>query len=129
MALKNVLLIDDEKFFCQLAKMNLEMSEKYKVFVAFNGKDGIKMAKKIKPDLILLDIMMPKMDGFEVLRVLKEDPKTMAIPVIMLSAKSEEKTKIKASEMFCSYYVMKPVEAIELMDRIDWVLSMSGKQK
>jgi DNA-binding response OmpR family regulator len=127
MSARNVLVIDDERLFCGLAKMNLEMSGRYKVSVAFNGKDGIKIARKFKPDVILLDIMMPKMDGFEVLQQLKQDSKTMAIPVIMLSAKSEDKAKIKASEMDSAYYITKPIEAKELMEKIEWVLGLSGK--
>ncbi len=129
MSVKNVLLIDDERFFCELAKMNLEASGRFAVSVAFNGKDGIKMARKIRPDVILLDIIMPKMDGYEVLKALKQDPKTMAVPVIMLSAKSEDSSKVKASEMYSEYYITKPIEADELIGKIEWVLSLAGKRR
>lgn len=126
---RNVLMIDDEKSFCKLSKMNLEMTGKYSVLTATNGADGIKIAKKARPDIILLDIIMPTMDGLEVLKILKEDKKTMDIPVVMLSAKGEDETKIKASELYSTYYITKPVSAEDLMAKIEWVLEISGRQK
>lgn len=122
---RTVLLIDDEENFCKLAKMNLEQTGKYKVFISFNGKDGIKKTKEIKPDVVLLDIMMPKMDGFEVLKTIKEDKETMRTPVIMLSAIDDDKSKIKASEMYSHHYITKPVNPDELMSKIDWVLNLA----
>lgn len=124
---KKVLIIDDEMQFCELVRMNFEMSGKFLVFKAFDGKDGIKKANGVNPDIILLDIMMPKMDGFEVLQVLKQDPKTMEIPIIMLSARSEDAAKIKASEMYSTYYITKPVSADELIAKIEWALGLPGK--
>jgi len=72
MGMTDILLIDDERSFAELVKMNLELTGKYRVFLASNGKDGISIAKDIKPNIILLDITMPGMDGFEVLEALKK---------------------------------------------------------
>ena len=126
---KGILIIDDERSFTELVRMNLEMSGKFQVAVANDGRDGIAMAKDLKPDVILLDVMMPKMDGFEVLNALKKNPKTLSIPVIMLSAKSDDASKIAASSLYSQYYVTKPIDADELVAKIEWVLNLSGKKK
>jgi len=124
---KNVLMIDDEENFCKLTQLNLEETGEYAVFTAFDGQDGLNVAKKIKPDIILLDIMMPKMDGFTVLKVLKENKKTMDIPVIMLTAKGEDESKLKASELYSTYYITKPVSVEDLRAKIEWVLNLKGR--
>ena len=72
---KKILIIDDEKDFGYFLKFNLELIKKFKVFNATNGKAGIKLARRKKPDLIILDIMMPGLDGFDVLTILKENMK------------------------------------------------------
>ena len=125
---KKVLMIDDERGFCNVVKMNLQLTQKFDVVTAFNGKEGIKLAKKIKPDIVLLDIMMPGMDGFEVLKVLKNDGHTMSIPVIMLTAIGESEAKVKAGEMYSEYYITKPVKSQELISKIEMVLNLPGSQ-
>ncbi len=120
---KKILIIDDEKDFCYFIKLNLEMIKKFKVFVATNGKDGIKTAIRKKPDLILLDIMMPQIDGFEVLRSLKENIKTTAIPVVMLTALEQDETKAKASGLYSYDYFIKPIEMEALISGINGILS------
>ena len=103
-----VLIIDDEKNFGQFVKMNLELIAGYSVIVAENGKQGIREAKKNKPDCILL----------------KKNSATMKIPVIMLSAKDEDDIKLKASERYADLYLTKPIEAIEIKENIEKLLSM-----
>ena len=85
---KKILIIDDEKDFCYFLKANLQLISNYQVLISTKAKKGIKAARKEKPDLILLDILMPRIDGFEVLKRLKESEKTLHIPVIMLTAKN-----------------------------------------
>lgn len=126
MGTKIILIIDDERDFCKLVKMNLEMLGDFKIVAALGGKEGIKVARRTKPDLILLDIIMPKMDGFEVLKTLKEDDATISIPVIMLTAKKDEPSKLKASQFFDEDYITKPVEANELKARIKDALERKG---
>lgn len=116
--LTKVLLIDDEASFCDLVKMNLEISGRFKVLTSRESKGGIKMAREILPDVILLDIMMPGMDGFQLLDVLRKDPKTAAIPVIIVSASSQDVVRIKASYMGCQY-IAKPVNTEDLISKIE----------
>jgi len=121
---KKILIIDDEEDFCFFVKQNLEAISNYKIIVANKGKKGIQIARKEKPDLILLDIMMPGIDGFEVLKRLKENEKTQRIPVIMFTARDEDETKIKASGLYCDDYIVKPVENVVLRAKIHKVLDI-----
>jgi two-component system alkaline phosphatase synthesis response regulator PhoP len=121
---KKILIIDDEEDFCFFVKKNLEAISNYEIIVANKGKKGIQIARKEKPDLILLDIMMPGIDGFEVLKRLKANEKTQSISVIMLTAKDEDESKIKASGLYCEDYLVKPVEKLVLRAKIQKVLSL-----
>jgi len=123
---KSILIIDDEREYCNMIKLGLESTGEYKVDEAHNGKAGIKIAKKIMPDLILLDIMMPRMDGVEVLQALKKDSKTMGIPVVMLSAKGDDLSKLQASKMYDEDYVTKMEAPNELKERVANVLKRGG---
>jgi two-component system alkaline phosphatase synthesis response regulator PhoP len=121
---KKILIIDDEEDFCFFVKKNLEAISNYEIITANKGKKGIQIARKEKPDLILLDIMMPGIDGFEVLKRLKANEKTQNISVIMLTAKDEDESKIKASGLYCEDYLVKPVEKLVLRAKIQKVLSL-----
>jgi len=121
---KKILIIDDEEDFCYFVKANLQLISNYEVLVANRGKKGIRLVRKEKPDLILLDVMMPGMDGFEVLKRLKKSEETQYIPIIMLTAKNEDESKIKAAGLYCEDYIVKPVEIKVLKAKIHKVLSM-----
>lgn len=123
--MEKILIVDDEEDFCYFVKKNLEAISNYEIITATKGKKGIQIARKEKPDLILLDIMMPGIDGFEVLKRLKENEKTQNIPVIMLTAKDEDESKIKAIGSYCEDYIVKPVENIVLKAKIHKVLSIT----
>jgi DNA-binding response OmpR family regulator len=120
--MRKILIIDDENDLTFFVKANLEMSGKCKVLIASNGKEGIKAASKLKPDVILLDIMMPHMDGFEVLKRLKQSPKTLSIPIIMLSAKGDEDSKMQAASSYNEDYIVKPVQIDALQQKIEEVI-------
>jgi DNA-binding response OmpR family regulator len=120
---KSVLVIDDEPGFCETVRSILEIRCDLKTYVAINGRDGLKLAKKFKPNLIILDIRMPRMDGFEVLRRLKEDTGTVSIPVIMLSALDDDMSKIKSSGLYCETYITKPISVIDFQTKVEGVLS------
>lgn len=121
---KRVLIIDDEKEFCQLIRTHLEADGKVEVFAATSGKDGVDATREIKPDLVLLDIMMPGgMDGFDVLKLLKKDPRTVAIPVVMLTVMRDDASKIEATQLYDEDYITKPVKLKELKVRIEKILS------
>ena len=121
--MKKILMIDDEKDFAMVTKSNLEAMGDYSVTVVTDGRSGLAAAAKERPDLILLDIIMPGMGGFDVLRELKSKSATTSIPVIMLTAIGSEEAKEKALSMFDEDYVVKPVLASDLAVRIKAVLS------
>ena len=125
---KKILIVDDEAAFCEIVKENLELRGNFKVSIATNGRDGLALAKKIKPDLILLDIRMPMMDGFKVLEKLKQNMDTIEIPVVMLSALDDDASKLKSSQLYNDLYLTKPVKLAELQTKIEEVLSRRGKQ-
>jgi len=126
MIIKKILMIDDEADFCKLIKINLELIGGFEVTIAANGKQGLALAKKLEPDLILLDITMPQMDGFQVLSKLKADANTIEIPVIMLTAITDETAKIRASQLYNEEYLTKPMEISELRSMIEDVLKRKG---
>ena len=119
--MRKILIIDDEEDLTFFVKANLELTGDYEVMIAKNGKEGIKLAASHKPDLILLDIMMPKMDGFEVLEKLKQAKETIAIPIIMLTAKTDDASKIKAASLYDEDYMTKPVQIETLRAKIEEV--------
>ncbi len=123
-----VLIIDDERDFCYFVKTNLELLGRYRVIIATSGWKGILAALWHKPDLILLDIMMPRTDGFEILKKMKKYEKTMSIPVIMLTARDEDTYKIKAAGLYDEDYLIKPVQVDRLKTKIETTLARFGKK-
>jgi two-component system alkaline phosphatase synthesis response regulator PhoP len=124
-AKETILIVDDEADLLDLIEYNLE-KEGYNVLKAENGQDGIKLARKHNPDLIILDIMMPKMTGIEVCKVLKEDPVLKVRPVIFLTARGDEKTEIEGLEMGADDFLSKPISTSKLISRIRTVLRRVG---
>jgi len=116
---QKILLIDDEKDFCHLLKLNLEEQGPYEVLVATDPRVGIRVAHQRRPDVILLDIVMPGMRGFEVLEKLKADRKTLSIPVLMLSALNDGNSKQQAISRYVDGYIEKPVNMDLLKSRIE----------
>jgi len=120
--MKKILTIDDEEDLTFFIKANLELTGEYEVVVARSGKEGIKAAIRYKPDLILLDIMMPHMDGYQVLDRLKKSRRTLSIPVIMLTAKGDDESKMKASSLYNEDYIVKPIQIDSLIAKIEEIL-------
>ncbi len=118
---KKILIVDDEKQIARMLKIRLE-SMGYETDIANDGVEGLEKAQQYKPDLIILDVMMPKMDGFEVCRKLKEDPVLKSTPVIMLSVKAEEKANDLGAIAGADDYVAKPFEPEILMGKIKKLL-------
>lgn len=121
---KKILVIDDEKDLCWFIKLNLEEDKQYEVIVANSGIEGIKKAKKESPDLILLDILMPNMEGSEVAEKLANYSQTKDIPIIFLTAivRREEAERTIGGKRF----IAKPVETEKLKASIEEVLRMEG---
>ena len=113
-----VLIVDDDKNICELVRLYLT-KEGYKTACAYNGRQALEMVDKLNPSAILLDIMLPEVDGIE---VLKEIRKTKKTPVLMLTAKGETIDKVLGLELGADDYVVKPFEPKELMARLKAVL-------
>jgi len=124
MASESILLVDDNPTNLQMLFQLLEKSVGCKLLVAKNGEAALTIAQKTKPDLILLDIMMPGIDGFEVCRRLKADPGTSPIPVIFLSALDETADKVKGLQLGAVDYVSKPFQAEEVIARVNTHLTI-----
>lgn len=117
MAKKRILVVDDEAELIKAIQIRLTASG-YEVLNACDGPEGLKLAQKEKPDLILLDVLMPNMDGFQTLEKLKEDNQTKPIPVIMLTAKSQLEDVTKATNLGAEDYVVKPFDHIAMLGKI-----------
>ena len=117
----NILVIDDESDLVELLKYNLA-KEGYNVEFAFNGFDGIKIAEVVKPDIIILDLMLPDINGYEVCKRMKQNSRLSGVPVIFLSAKQEEVDKILGFEAGAEDYIIKPFSVNELLARVRAIL-------
>lgn len=116
---KRILIIDDEIKICLAVKEGLEGMGDFNVVFATSGEEGIHAAKKLRPDLIILDIRLPGIDGVEVLRRLKNDIGTIAIPVIMLTAILEDTAKVECSREYAELYLEKPIDLKVLKTKIE----------
>jgi len=128
-----ILLVDDDADFTEATKLLLE-SRYYEVTVANDGKEGLKKAHTEEPNLIILDVMMSEMDGYEVCAKLKSDPKYRHIPILLLTAVGEaipttSYTKEMGMKIEADDYVPKPVEPIEIVDRVEKLLRISRGEK
>ena len=121
MAKETILVIEDEKNILELVKYNLEEAG-YRVTIANRGDSGLELARKEKPSLIILDLMLPGIDGIEVCKILKQNYKTTPIPIIMLTAKGQEADKIVGLELGADDYMTKPFSPRELIARVKAVL-------
>ena len=120
--MKKILSADDDPVVQQFVSAILNENG-YEVSTATDGEQAVAQAKAVLPDLMILDLIMPYRDGYEVLRLLREAPETRAIPVIILSAKSKEEDIIRGLEGGADDFIIKPFNALELVARVRKVLS------
>lgn len=113
-----ILVVDDEKRMVRFIRLNLEQ-DGFKVIQAFNGTEALEQVRKNLPDLVLLDVMMPDIDGFEVLKKIRQ---ASTVPVIMLTAKGEEEDRIRGLELGADDYITKPFSPREMVSRVKAVL-------
>lgn len=119
---KKILVVDDEADLLEMIKLRLEANN-YAVISAYDGQEGLDKAKKEKPDLIILDLMLPKIDGYKVCRLLKFDEKYKRIPIILFTARAQEADKKLGEEVGGDAYITKPFEPQVLLAKIEELLS------
>jgi len=120
--MKKILSADDDPVVQQFVSAILNENG-YEVYTATDGEQAVERARAVLPDLMILDLIMPYRDGYDVLRLLKEAPETRSIPVIILSAKSKEEDIIRGLEGGADDFIIKPFNALELVARVRKVLS------
>jgi two-component system alkaline phosphatase synthesis response regulator PhoP len=120
-----ILVCDDERHIVRLIQVNLER-QGYQVVTAYDGKEGLEKVTAEKPDLVVLDVMMPYMDGFEVLKNLRREPETEGLPVIMLTAKAQDKDVFEGYHYGADMYLTKPFNPMELVTFVKRILSGAG---
>ena len=125
---QKILVVDDEQDIVELLQYNLEKAG-YDVRTAFNGKEAIEIAKKFHPNLILMDIMMPKMDGVETSRMLREMPEMKGTYIVFLTARVEEYSEVAAFDVGADDYIIKPIKPRALISRIGALFRRELKQK
>lgn len=119
--MKKILVADDEEYIRELVCTTIGLGS-YEIFKAENGREALEKAREIKPDMLLLDVRMPEMTGFEVCKALKDDPETRNIYIIILSAFDLDEDKEKGKEVGANDYFVKPFSPIALLDKVSEIL-------
>lgn len=122
---RKILAVDDEKHIVRLVQVNLERAG-YEVITANDGREALQKVKDEQPDLVVLDVMMPYMDGFEVLQNLRRNPETADIPVIMLTAKAQDADVFKGWQSGVDCYLTKPFNPMELITFVKRIFDSLG---
>lgn len=128
MAREKILVVEDEEDILELIKYNL-IKDGYQVSTAMTGEAGLELARRLVPDMILLDIMLPGMDGLEVCKLLKNDPATSKVPIIMLTAKGEESDIVTGLELGADDYMPKPFSPKIVIARVRNLLRRKGRDE
>jgi DNA-binding response OmpR family regulator len=125
---KKILIVDDEKDMVDIVAIRLEAAG-YEWISAFDGEEGLDKARRERPDLIVLDLMLPKLDGYKVCRMLKSDEKYRDIPIILFTAQAQKKDSDAGKEAGSDAYIVKPFEPQVLIDKIGELLSRQGRNR
>jgi DNA-binding response OmpR family regulator len=122
---KRILIVEDDPSVLRATSYILE-KEGYDVITAQNGLEGLKKAREDNPDLLVLDVMLPGIDGFEICHNLRGEPETADLPILMFSAKGQESDKATGMKMGANDYLTKPVDRIVLLDKVAELLATKG---
>jgi DNA-binding response OmpR family regulator len=117
MASRKILLVDDSETVLQMEQMILAKSS-YELILARDGEEGVAKALATQPDLILMDVVMPKMNGFEAMKQLRENAQTRSVPIVMVTSKAEAESMEAGYQNGCSDYIIKPIDQLELMMKV-----------
>lgn len=120
-----VMIVDDDPGVVEVVKAVLRDDKRYQLIIARNGADAVAVASEEKPDLVFLDIRMPKMDGYSVLQRIKRDPRTTHTKVVMLTSEAQDADMQKAIKLGADGYFTKPFSPTALLKKVDAVLGMS----
>lgn len=123
--MKKILAVDDQPQIVRLIQVNLQKAG-FQVVTAFDGEEGLRKVHEEKPDLVILDVIMPKRDGFEVLREIKSNPETRHLPVIMLTVKAQDADIFEGLKEGAELYLPKPFHPTELVSLVQRVLDVQG---
>jgi len=121
---KTILVVDDEPGIVEIVQVNLE-AEGYNVITAHDGVEGLEAVRAERPDLVILDVMMPRMSGWEVLRHVEADLDTAGLPVIMLTIKAGDMDVVRGLEQGAVEYITKPFDPVDLAQRVRFVLEQT----
>ena len=116
--MKKILIVDDEADIIEILQFMLEANG-YECVTAMDGEEGLKLAREISPDLIILDVMMPKINGYKISRLLKYDNKYKDIPILMITARSQAEDKLIGEETGVDEYITKPFELEEVIRKVE----------
>ena len=119
---KKILVVEDDPSAARLVGYTLE-NEGYQVVTATNGPEGLRKAQEEEPDLLILDVMLPGLDGFEVCHRLRDEPRTARLPILMLSAKAQEIDKATGTKVGADRYLIKPADPAEVRATVESLLS------
>ena len=117
MAVRKILLVDDSETVLMIEQMILK-KEPYQLITAKNGLEGVEKALQSRPDLILMDVVMPEMNGFEAVRRLRQKDATRSVPIVMVTTKAEAESMEAGYESGCSDYITKPIDSTELLTKV-----------
>jgi len=123
MASRKILLVDDSETVLQMEQMILAKSS-YELILARDGEEGVAKALATQPDLILMDVVMPKMNGFEAMKQLRENAQTRSVPIVMVTSKAEAESMEAGYQNGCSDYIIKPIDQLELMMKVKNLLGV-----
>jgi DNA-binding response OmpR family regulator len=123
MAPRKILLVDDSETVLMMEQMILK-KDRYQVITAKNGKEGVQKALETRPDLILMDVIMPEMNGFDAVRCLRQQTATHSVPIVMVTTKAEAESMETGYESGCSDYVTKPIDSTELLTKVRSILGV-----
>ena len=117
MASRKILLVDDSETILQMEQLILQR-DRYELVIARDGEEGVAKALATQPDLILMDVVMPKLDGFAAVKRLRENAQTSAVPIVMVTTQSEAAAMECGYENGCNDYVIKPIDSLELITKV-----------
>ncbi len=126
--MQRILAVDDDPLVTKLVKINLELND-YVVDEAWDGDSAVKILEKNPPDLLVLDLMMPRMDGWDILKMVRENENLKELPIILLTAKVHDEDLIRGWEMGADDYITKPFNPIRLSDHVKAVLACTPEER